>query len=47
VGLRIDPVLVSDALYACCAETGIDRDPRRRDRPSDHAPGWAVVASEG
>jgi exodeoxyribonuclease-3 len=40
LGLRIDLVLVSEALRARCAETGIDREPRTWERPSDHAPAW-------
>lgn len=44
LGLRIDLVLVSDALREGCSQTGIDRDPRSWERPSDHAPAWAVVA---
>ncbi len=39
-GLRIDLVLVSEALKARCAAAGIDREPRTWERPSDHAPAW-------
>lgn len=38
LGLRIDLVLVSEALRAACAAAVIDREPRSWDRPSDHAP---------
>ena len=43
-GLRIDLVLVSDALKARVAEVGIDREPRTWERPSDHAPVWVRIA---
>ena len=42
-GLRIDLVLLSDALQACCQDAGIDKTPRQSERPSDHAPVWATV----
>jgi len=41
-GLRIDLVLASPALAAACSGSGIDREPRRREQPSDHAPVWAT-----
>ncbi|MFO1407632.1 MAG: exodeoxyribonuclease III [Steroidobacteraceae bacterium] len=37
-GLRIDLILASAALAGKCAESRIDREPRRLERPSDHAP---------
>ncbi len=40
-GLRIDHVLLSPALRARCRSSVIDPEPRRWERPSDHAP--AVV----
>jgi exodeoxyribonuclease-3 len=40
LGLRIDLVLVSEALKARCAAAVIDREPRTWERPSDHAPVW-------
>jgi len=43
-GLRIDLVLVSDALRGSCRAAGIDRDPRTWDRASDHAPVWVDLA---
>lgn len=39
-GLRIDLLLLSDALQARCSAAGIDREPRTWERPSDHAPVW-------
>jgi exodeoxyribonuclease III len=44
LGLRIDLVLVSDALRAAVTGAGIDREPRRWPRPSDHAPVWVTLA---
>lgn len=44
-GLRIDHILLSDALAKACTEASIDRDMRKLERPSDHAPVIAVVAS--
>lgn len=41
-GLRIDLVLAATSLAARCSGCRIDREPRRSDRPSDHAP---VIAS--
>jgi len=41
LGLRIDHILVSPALAARCTAAGIDRAPRKLERPSDHAPVWA------
>lgn len=38
LGLRIDLVLVSDALAGSCTAAWIDREPRTWERPSDHAP---------
>jgi exodeoxyribonuclease-3 len=40
LGLRIDLALVSDGLRGHCTGSGIDREPRTWDRPSDHAPVW-------
>jgi exodeoxyribonuclease-3 len=37
-GLRIDHILLSPALAAICKACGIDTEPRKRERPSDHAP---------
>jgi len=41
-GLRIDLILASSALTKCCSASRIDREPRALERPSDHAPAWAV-----
>lgn len=40
LGLRIDLVLVSEALRGQVVAAGIDREPRTWERPSDHAPVW-------
>jgi len=41
LGLRIDLVLASEALKARCKASYIDIEPRRQERPSDHAPAVA------
>ncbi len=41
MGLRIDHVLLSDTLAEKCRACAIDVEPRRSERPSDHAPVWA------
>jgi len=41
MGLRIDLVLASKALADACTASAIDLEPRRLERPSDHAPVWA------
>jgi len=38
LGLRIDLILIGDALKAAARAAAIDREPRRWERPSDHAP---------
>lgn len=38
LGMRIDHILVSDALKACCVAAHIDKTPRKLERPSDHTP---------
>lgn len=38
LGLRIDHILVSDALKLHCKEAYIDKEPRKLERPSDHTP---------
>jgi exodeoxyribonuclease-3 len=43
-GLRIDLVLASRALADACVSSSIDREPRRHERPSDHAPVVAEFA---
>ena len=42
-GLRIDHILLSEPLAAACTGASIDRDMRRLERPSDHAPVLAEV----
>ena len=41
-GLRIDLILASSALARCCSAGQVDKEPRKLERPSDHAPVWAV-----
>ena len=43
-GLRIDHILVSDALRGEVQACEIDRAPRKREKPSDHAPVIATLA---
>lgn len=43
-GLRIDHVLLSDALREHCVACVIDKEPRRNQQPSDHTP---VIAELG
>jgi exodeoxyribonuclease-3 len=43
LGLRIDLVLVSEALKARCSAAVSDREPRTWERPSDHAPVWVEL----
>ncbi len=42
-GLRIDLILASKALAARCSGATIDIEPRKLDKPSDHAPVVAVL----
>ena len=46
LGLRIDHILLSAPLAGRCLAAGIDRAPRKRERPSDHAPAWATLSPE-
>jgi exodeoxyribonuclease-3 len=39
-GLRIDHLLLSPQAADRLSESGVDRDPRGKDKPSDHAPVW-------
>jgi len=43
LGLRIDLTLVSDALKSRVLASGIDREPRSWERPSDHTPVWVEI----
>ncbi len=42
-GLRIDHILLTRPLMACCRQTGIDYDIRAMEKPSDHCPVWAEL----
>lgn len=42
-GLRIDLILVSQALAERCAACAIDKAPRKLEKPSDHAPVVALL----
>ena len=44
LGLRIDLVLLSQALAERCVDASIDREPRTWERPSDHAPAMVTLA---
>jgi exodeoxyribonuclease III len=39
-GLRIDHVLLSESLAKYATAAGIDKEPRKKEQPSDHAPAW-------
>lgn len=43
-GLRIDLILATSPLMDYLAETGVDYELRGVEKPSDHAPVWAVFA---
>lgn len=43
-GLRIDGILLSPELAKLCTACSIDEGPRKRERPSDHAPVMAEVS---
>lgn len=42
-GLRIDHILLSHELNALCRQSRIDKEPRKVERPSDHAPVWVEL----
>jgi len=42
-GLRIDHILISDALKPLVTACAIDKLPRKNERPSDHAPVWVTL----
>ena len=42
-GLRIDLLLVSPAVADSCKQSRIDKEPRKLERPSDHAPVWIEI----
>lgn len=45
-GVRIDHILISDALVESCQSCVIDRVPRKWERPSDHTPVVATLLIE-
>lgn len=45
MGLRIDHILLSDALAKACVACTIDVEPRKNERPSDHAPVVAELST--
>jgi len=47
MGLRIDLILASRPLAEHCTACSIDREPRRLERPSDHAPVLAEFSFQG
>jgi exodeoxyribonuclease-3 len=42
-GLRIDHILLSERMAERCRAAGVDREMRKRERPSDHAPVTAEI----
>jgi exodeoxyribonuclease-3 len=42
-GMRIDHILLSDALKEKCSASMVDKEPRTWEQPSDHAPVIAVI----
>ena len=42
-GLRIDLILLSQALADACIECTIDKEPRKHEQPSDHTPVWTAL----
>jgi exodeoxyribonuclease-3 len=45
MGLRIDHILLSGRLADACRSSSIDIEPRKNERPSDHAPAIADFAT--
>jgi len=43
LGLRIDHILLTEALAGRCRSCDVDREPRKLERPSDHAPVIAEI----
>jgi exodeoxyribonuclease III len=41
--MRIDPLLLNPAAAAGLKNAGVDRDVRRTERASDHAPTWVEL----
>jgi exodeoxyribonuclease-3 len=46
-GLRIDHLLLSPQAADRLADSGVDRDPRGKDKPSDHTPVWCELDLDG
>ena len=46
-GLRIDHILVSNALKPLISACTIDKTPRKNERPSDHAPVLVEIGRPG
>jgi len=44
LGLRIDHILLSEPLAQACTACAVDIEPRKLERPSDHAPVYADLA---
>ena len=44
-GLRIDHILISQALVSSVTACNVDKLPRKNERPSDHAPVWVDLAA--
>lgn len=42
-GLRIDHLLLSPQAADRLSDAGVDRDPRGKDKPSDHTPVWCTL----
>jgi exodeoxyribonuclease-3 len=42
-GMRIDHILLSDALKEKCSVSIVDKEPRTWEQPSDHAPVIATI----
>jgi exodeoxyribonuclease III len=42
-GLRIDYLFIDENVSARCKTAGIDSEPRRWDKPSDHVPIWVEI----
>ena len=45
-GLRIDLILLSNALLDSLQDSGIDPEPRKWEKPSDHTPVWITLNSQ-
>jgi len=46
MGLRIDLILLNQALQAVCRASSVDKEARKAERPSDHAPVWVDLDIE-